>query len=1156
MGLFQLCGSAAIASAVAFGAAAQEPVTWENALPPGTNVSVHAVAPQVDGKILVGGSFSISAGVTHQNIARFHADGVLDESFAPEGLGVVKSLAVLPDGKILVGGPSIRLHADGTRDTNFNAAWPFSALPASPMAVQANGKIITFGFINPPFPGPPWPRTVRLNADGSFDQYIESTLDLATKSIVMLPGGIILLTGNSFYDPGAMVLVGGSSILVHAGSIVAAAQADGKILLGGAALHHVWGASVTKPCRLTPYGASVDPTFAPSIFTPSQSSQFTPDPLVVQLDGKILVRGEAMWPDGRLRTISRLTTNGSLDASLDLAGHTVHSLLADGSIFAGFWTNDEPSSLPQYRLKKLPNTSPTTERLAYNGSTIIWRREGSGPEAWHATFEHSTNGVDWLSLGTGTFNAGQWQLTNVTLSAPGTLRARGLVAMGGLRANWVVETIREVSALGEIDDPVSQAKAFGSSVLLSVPYSNTEPLNFQWLKDGVPLVDGGNISGATTRALTISNLSKLDEAGYSLVYSRPPYWATSRVATLTVIDPAIVVHPVSRYSALGSNATFTVEAAGSGQLAYQWLRNGSPVPGGTGSSLILTNLHGGDSGGYTAVVSNQYGSTTSQVAQLTMNLASVETSFNPTNIVGFYYLIDALAVQADGKILVSGYFRAWQPSTSGPEFRRMNADGTYDSSFTPPPDVLPGLLSIQPDGKILALSFNSITTTQQNGSTLTIRIPRLLRLNRDGLLDTTFNTISNVNIQALLLQPDGGMVIGGSFTNINGTPCKNLARLDSTGLVDTNFNAGANGPVTLIAGQTDGKMVLAGTFTSLEFPLGVTQTQNSSLGRIGTQGQIDAWPASPLTFAPGIPSFQCLLVEPDGSALVGGSFICREGSAPTPAAPSWTNLVRILPAGVVDKSFTPMNDNSGVITLALQTDGKIIVGGTAYGMFGSSRSPLQRLLLDGSIDESFVIKPLWNISTVAIQDDGKMLVGSLYFRMVVGNVEMPSRIQTAQMPFQSLETTATGITWLRSGPSPEVWRTTFDYSLDGQTWHSLGAGTRIPGGWTLTGANAPPNASVRARGFVAGGNTTADGWFVEYPPRSTPIVLRGTADIGPGGFEFQFSAYPGQLVIVDASTNLVDWVPIQTNTVTTNLLHLSDPLAPQFPARYYRARTP
>jgi hypothetical protein len=82
--------------------------------------------------------------------------------------------------------------------------------------------------------------------------------------------------------------------------------------------------------------------------------------------------------------------------------------------------------------------------------------------------------------------------------------------------------------------------------------------------------------------------------------------------------PTISAQPVSQVAAFGINATLSVTATGSGPFTYQWRLNGTNISGATGSSLTLTSLQFTNGGSYSVVVSNPYGSVTSQAAVLTV----------------------------------------------------------------------------------------------------------------------------------------------------------------------------------------------------------------------------------------------------------------------------------------------------------------------------------------------------------------------------------------------------------------------------------------------------------------------------------------------------------------------------------------------------------
>jgi uncharacterized delta-60 repeat protein len=107
---------------------------------------------------------------------------------------------------------------------------------------------------------------------------------------------------------------------------------------------------------------------------------------------------------------------------------------------------------------------------------------------------------------------------------------------------------------------------------------------------------------------------------------------------------------------------------------------------------------------------------------------------------------------------------------------------------------------LQPDGKVLI-----------NGRT---------RLNADGSLDGGFNSGAGANgtILSVALQPNGKVLIGGSFTTFNGTNRVHIARLNANGSLDTTFNpgTGADGVVRSIALQSDGKVLIGGDFLTVQ----------------------------------------------------------------------------------------------------------------------------------------------------------------------------------------------------------------------------------------------------------------------------------------------------------------------------------------------------
>jgi hypothetical protein len=103
-----------------------------------------------------------------------------------------------------------------------------------------------------------------------------------------------------------------------------------------------------------------------------------------------------------------------------------------------------------------------------------------------------------------------------------------------------------------------------------------------------------------------------------------------------------------------------------------------------------------------------------------------------------------------------------------------------------------------------------------------------------------------------------------------------------------------------------------------------------------------------------------------------------------------------------------------------------------------------------------------------MQTDGEILVGGGFSKLGGQTRNYLGRLNNTSTATQSLILNGPTLTWLRGGTSPEVWRTTFEVSTNGLDWSSLGAGSRIAGGWELTGVVMPTNATIRARGYTTG----------------------------------------------------------------------------------------
>ena len=167
-----------------------------------------------------------------------------------------------------------------------------------------------------------------------------------------------------------------------------------------------------------------------------------------------------------------------------------------------------------------------------------------------------------------------------------------------------------------VTQPATWTNDAGTTATFNAVVEGTEPLAYQWWKGGSMLSDSGNISGANTSNLIVSNVLGSDAGQYSIVITNQFGSVTSQVARLTVNDPMITAQSVSQNRELGQSVTFSVTARGTAPLSYQWYKDGVMTYNGNASSLALTSLKDSAAGDYAVVVQNQYGSVTSAVATL------------------------------------------------------------------------------------------------------------------------------------------------------------------------------------------------------------------------------------------------------------------------------------------------------------------------------------------------------------------------------------------------------------------------------------------------------------------------------------------------------------------------------------------------------------
>ncbi len=294
---------------------------------------------------------------------------------------------------------------------------------------------------------------------------------------------------------------------------------------------------------------------------------------------------------------------------------------------------------------------------------------------------------------------------------------------------------------------------------------------------------------------------------------------------------------------------------------------------------------------------------------------------------------------------------------------RIHADGSLDTSFTTGAGIeLGGLavpsvnaIALQPDGKVLiAGSFDSYNGVARGG---------IARLFPNGELDTTFipGTGANNHTWSVAVQPDGRILIAGEFTQYDGINRNRIARLNTDGSLDGSFDpgTGSNGHLRRLVLLADGRILVAGGFTHFD---GVA---SGNIVRLETDGSLDITFHSEL--GAGVAgAVMDIAVQPDGRIIAVGLFHKR--------------VLRLCPDGGLDPFFDPEEGaDDYLFTTAIQPDGKILVGGSLGAYNGETRNGLARLMPDGGLDTGF--DPGSGIGSgataymILLQADGRILLG-------------------------------------------------------------------------------------------------------------------------------------------------------------------------------------
>ncbi len=484
-----------------------------------------------------------------------------------------------------------------------------------------------------------------------------------------------------------------------------------------------------------------------------------------------------------------------------------------------------------------------------------------------------------------------------------------------------------------------------------------------------------------------------------------------------------------------------------------------------------------------------------------MSAGALDPTFGSGGIVAAPVMgVNAMAQQTDGKFVTAGIDTSATPYGAFAA-ARYNADGTLDTTFGSGGKVSTHVgnyydetraVAVQADGGVLVAGFSLyMVKGRLDGRTM-----NLVRYNGNGTLDTKFGSkgiisfkFSNTVAQgasALAVQGDGKIVVAGW----RGSPDEFvLVRFNSNGTLDTSFGVGgsvqiaiASAPVLAadqhpigLALQSDGKMIVSGMVYS-----NTLQDTEAALVRVNSNGTLDttfgAGGVVLTTLGPSGTQFGGLALQPDGKPVIVGfawdaavnmhhrvpalARFNSDGSADSTFHGNGQLLLDIAGAPYYANQKYP---DDGLTCVAIQADGKIVAGGltdeSGWGVADYGQFALLRLNGDGSVDSGFGdaglvltdVSPSGDCpNAIVLQGDGKIVLGgNALVRYLPSAPQIGSFTSSASTVASGSSLTLTAANLSDANPGSTIIQVAYYVQLNG-TKTLLGYGTQSsPGVWTL-----------------------------------------------------------------------------------------------------------
>ena len=373
----------------------------------------------------------------------------------------------------------------------------------------------------------------------------------------------------------------------------------------------------------------------------------------------------------------------------------------------------------------------------------------------------------------------------------------------------------------------------------------------------------------------------------------------------------------------------------------------------TGNRVFFVHLDGSTTGDLVTAAATITDDNQPPTAKLPEPNGTVDTTYPVYLTNSGAATLEQVVPAPDGSAFIVGHFNLVS-GQSVPGLVKLDPQGQVDATFKAqlPTTFTAGRMVLQSNGKL-------IVSGGANGLSQTTL---LVRLNPDGTQDAKFQapTLYDGAILDLALQPDGRLVVCGNFHERDG-----LLRLNTDGSLDTTFVR----PTTDILSQyefslpqPDGKLLVCdeyGNVVRLNVDASVDDTFQAAEALDAGQYR------------------ETVALQPDGKFLALTYYL-------------GTQLNRFNHDGTLDSGFsfdsTTINKNGAISAVALQSDGKVLVGLATTG-YGLPQGGIVRLNSDGSLDPTFQAGeglPV-GIATLALNSDGTLFITGGYTSSALGD---------------------------------------------------------------------------------------------------------------------------------------------------------------------------